>query len=370
MMKTIVIDGLGLIGGSIALAIREQWPNYRIIGVDIDERSLRYAKEKGIIDDGCAQLPDIASAADIILLAAPVAVILAHMDQLANIQLKPGVIITDVGSTKKQIMDKAESFNHRGICFIGGHPMAGSHKSTVTAARANLFQSAYYFLIPGIAGHTQHQQAIETLQALLAGLHVKWLILSATDHDQITAQISHLPHILAAGLVNMSQDTFSQSPLSLKLAAGGFKSITRIASSDPEMWTDILLSNRELLIDRIDRFTERLLQIKEALRVHDQDSIRRYFHHAKITRDHIQALPNDPAANFFDLFVNIPDQIGAVALVTRILQEAEINLVNIHILEIREEIDGILQLSFANQRDLSQAKKELQRRGLSVVRGD
>jgi prephenate dehydrogenase len=370
MMKTIVIDGLGLIGGSIALAIRQQWPEHKIIGVDINHHSLTYAKERGIIDDGFTQLQICAEKADIILLAAPVSIILEHMEQLAQMQLKPEVIITDVGSTKKQIMAKASVFVNRGIHFIGGHPMAGSHKTTITASRADLFQSAYYFLISDTLTDQRAQKAADELQALLSGLNVKWQLVSALQHDQIVAQISHLPHIIASGLVNMSQNEFSGSTLSLKLAAGGFRSITRIASSDPDMWTDILLSNRQTLIDKIDTFSELLKHVKEALHSSDRPAIRNYFRRAKITRDSINAQASSHAPNFYDLFVNIPDRVGAVAEVTQVLAAAKINLINIHILEIREEINGVLQLSFSNQNDLADAKCELIQHGLSVVRGE
>ncbi|MCO7125859.1 prephenate dehydrogenase [Sporolactobacillus shoreicorticis] len=370
MMKTIVIDGLGLIGGSIALAIRQQWPQYKIIGVDINHHSLTYAKEREIIDDGFAQLQNCAGKADIILLAAPVSVILKHMDQLTQMQLKPGVIITDVGSTKKQIMAKASLFIDQGIHFIGGHPMAGSHKTTITASRANLFQSAYYFLISDTLNDRPSKKAVDELQALLFGLNVKWQLVSARQHDQIVAQISHLPHILASGLVNMAQDEFRGSTLSLKLAAGGFRSLTRIASSDPDMWTDILLSNRQTLIDKIDTFNELLQHVKAAILSSDRTAIRNYFRRAKITRDSINAQASSHSPNFYDLFVNIPDRVGSVAEVTRILTEAEINLINIHILEIREEINGVLQLSFSNQNDLADAACALKQHGLSVIRGE
>ncbi|TGA98265.1 prephenate dehydrogenase [Sporolactobacillus shoreae] len=366
-MKTIVIDGLGLIGGSIALVIRKQWPDHQIFGVDVNHNSLVSAQSSGIIDGGFPRLQDIAAAADVIILATPVRIILDHMDQLADMRLKPGVIVTDVGSTKQQIMVKAKRLTGKGINFIGGHPMAGSHKTTISAARANLFQSAYYFLITDTLSD---QNAVKDLQSLLSGLHVKWQLVSAARHDRIVAQISHLPHIIASGLVNMSQDEFSQSPLSLRLAAGGFRSITRIASSDPEMWTDILLSNSDTIVDKIDKFSDRLGQIRQAIVSSDHEAIHDYFHQAKITRDSInaQAAAHDP--NFYDLFINIPDRVGAIAQVTHILAEAKINLVNIHILEIREEVDGVLQLSFSNQQDLTRAKDELRQHGLSVVRGE
>ncbi|WP_028976937.1 prephenate dehydrogenase [Sporolactobacillus terrae] len=369
-MKTILIDGLGLIGGSIALAIRKKWPDERIVAVDVSPDVLEHAKRSGIIDEGSLQLNEVAANADVIVLSAPVGIIIDHIKTLAELSLKPEVIVTDVGSTKQAIMQHAQKLTEKKVIFIGGHPMAGWHKTTIRAARADLFQSAYYFLINDTLIDERHQAAARALQELLSELSVKWLTVSASRHDRIVAQISHLPHILASGLVNMSQNEFRNSPLSLKLAAGGFKSITRIASSDPTMWTDILLSNRETLIDKIDRFSQCLDEVRQALAASDRESIRTFFKEAKVTRDNLNAQTGAHAPNFYDLFLNLPDCIGSLARVTRILENAKINLVNIHILEIREDVAGVLQLSFSNQEDRLQAKCELDRHGLPTIRGD
>lgn len=366
-MKTIVIDGLGLIGGSIALAIRKTWPNHRILAVDVNQSTLEQAKKQQAIDGGSTRLQDIAAEADIIILAAPVSVILNHLNQMSGLNLKPGVIVTDVGSTKKQIIVRAHLLIRKGLIFIGGHPMAGSHKSSFSAARADLFQSAYYFLISDTITDRRCRSAVKQLQVLLSGLDVKWQTVSAEQHDRIVAQISHLPHVLAAGLVNMAQDAFSHSPLSLKLAAGGFRSMTRIASSDPRMWTDILLSNGDIMIDKIDQFEHYLQHIRQAVISSDRDTIQSCFSQAKVTRDRLNARAGVYTPGFYDLLINLPDKSGEIAKITHILADAGINLMNIHILEIREEIDGILQLSFYEHNDLIQARKELRRNGLSVI---
>lgn len=369
-MKTIVIDGLGLIGGSLALAIRKKWPNHRIYAVDVNQEILAFAENRGMIDGGFDRLQDIASMADVILLAAPVGTILAHMEQLAGLALKTDVLVTDVGSTKEEITAKAQKLSDRGVIFIGGHPMAGSHKTTVRAARADLFQSAYYFLITDTVTDERHRHAVDDLQTLLSGTHVKWQLVSAAEHDRIVAQISHLPHLIASGLINQSQTEFGDSPLSLKLAAGGFRSITRIASSDPTMWTDILLSNKTTIVAKIDGFVQEMQRIKQAVVRSDQRAIHDYFLKAKVTRDSIADVSREQVPGFYDLFLNIPDRVGEIARVTRILETERINLINIHILEIREEIDGVLQLSFADRQTLDQAKKALNQNGFQAVRSD
>lgn len=282
-MKTIVIDGLGLIGGSLAMGIRKQWPNAKIYAVDPNQMSLEFAKGQGIIDDGCDALEDIARQADFIILATSVDLILAHLNVLSQLKLKRDTIVTDVGSTKKEIMEQSTPLIHQGISFIGGHPMAGSQRSGIHAARSDLFQEANYFLIPhdeDIIG----EQAVEQITKLLNGLGVCWKRLSAEVHDRIVGQLSHLPHILAAGLVNRTKCEAEQMHFPMQYASSGFKSTTRIAASDPQMWTAILQSNSDILIEDIERFQSYLDEVKTALQKGDMDYICRYFRQAKAIR--------------------------------------------------------------------------------------
>ncbi|MBA1433968.1 prephenate dehydrogenase [Bombilactobacillus bombi] len=363
-MQNILIKGLGLIGSSLALVIKKAHPDYQILGYDIDSASLNYAQQRGIIDKIATNFAAAALQADVIILAAPAQVIISDLKTLANLPLKPHVLISDVGSTKQAVIAAAQPLQKRGITFIGGHPMAGSHKSKVTAGRTDLFENAFYFLIPSIAPAS----SVSKLQDLLQAAHVKWLTVTPKQHDRIVGQISHLPHIVAAALVNQTQQSLSDYPLGLRLAAGGFKSITRIASSDPQMWSDILSTNRSLLIVQLQAYIEELLNIKKALTQQDVSQITDFFNKAKVTRDHLGPEQLGSLPNFFDLFLNIPDQVGALAQITHLLSQAQINLVNIHILEIREDIDGVLQLTFSDASTQAQAAKLLKQSGYQILR--
>jgi len=363
-MTRVLIKGLGLIGSSLALAIKQADPTTVIVGQDIDDASLSYARQQAIIDEISPDFVASAEQADVIILAGPVSVIAADLKLLATCPLQPHVIVTDVGSTKQTVLKAARTLQQRGVTFIGGHPMAGSHKSGVTAGRANLFENAFYFLVPGLASPT----AVTQLQTLLSATRVKWLTVTAKQHDRIVGQLSHLPHVVAAALVNQTKAALDNSPLGLRLAAGGFKSITRIASSDPTMWTAILTANADLITSQLQDYIDELSRIRRAIDVQDQATINQFFTTAKVTRDHLGPDQLGSLPNFFDLFLNVSDQVGALADVTQRLAAADLSLVNIHILEIREEIDGVLQLTFSDAAAQGRAAALLQTAGYQMMR--
>ena len=363
-MMQVLIKGLGLIGSSLALAIRQAHPDVTIVGSDVVPATLDYAQQSQLVDDVTTDFSTAAVTADVIILAGPVAVICDDLATLATLSLKPQVVITDVGSTKQTVLAAARPLQQRGLAFVGGHPMAGSHKSGVMAGRADLFENAYYFLVPGLAP----KAAVQQLQALLVGTHVKWLTVTPKQHDRLVGQLSHLPHVVAAALVNQTQQALADSPLGLRLAAGGFKSITRIASADPTMWQSILLNNGQVVTSQLQAYIDQLAAIKAAIEQQDAPQINAFFAAAKTTRDHLGPEHLGSLPNFFDLFLNIPDQTGAIADVTQRLAAAGLSLVNIHILEIREEVDGVLQVTFGDAATRDQAASVLQQADYQIVR--
>lgn len=346
-MKNILIVGLGLIGGSLALAIKKGQPDVVIYGWDHDPKTCQIALDKAIVDRVPTDFASGALAADVILLAVPVKTAMTYLERLGQLQLKDQVIVTDASSTKLEIATAAEKLP---FTFVGGHPMAGSHKSGVLAADGDLFEEAYYIFT------SEDQKAVDQLQELLRGTRAKYVQLTPTEHDQITGMLSHLPHIIAAALVNQA-DGFNQlHPRARQLAAGGFRDITRIASSDPQMWTDILLSNRETLLSLIHNWQNQMDQVTDWLTTADQSAIHSFFDNAKDTRDRLPVHQNGAIPAFYDLFVDVPDQPGVVAEVMTLLGDAGISIVNLKIQETREDIIGVLQITFKNQRDLEAAK--------------
>lgn len=250
--KVIYIAGLGLIGSSIALGIRRDHPDYTILGYNRGEESRKIALEKGMVDQVTDQFAEFAPLADVIILAVPIKQTIEFIRQLATLDLKKDVIISDAGSTKAEIVTVAEEALKEGnIRFIGSHPMAGSHKSGASAADVNLFENAYYIFTPS---HLTKDGTIAEMKNLLSGLHARFIEIDAKEHDRVTSQISHFPHILASSLMDQAAAYTHQHEMTQHFAAGGFRDMTRIAESEPSMWTSILLTNPDAILERIEDF--------------------------------------------------------------------------------------------------------------------
>ncbi|MGX7418280.1 prephenate dehydrogenase [Carnobacterium gallinarum] len=354
--KHVLIVGLGLIGGSIALGIKKQHPTTEIIGLDVQKESLILGKNLGIIDTIGKTLQIEAPKADLIIFCCPVKQTEVLIQELANLPLKEDVLVTDTGSTKSSIVETANLLTRVGIRFVGGHPMAGSHKSGVIAAKVDLFENAYYLMTP-VEDSTESQANVVELQSWLKGTNAKFMVLSPQEHDEITGMLSHLPHIIAAALVNETTGFTVEHPQAKRLAAGGFRDMTRIASSDPVMWTDILLTNKAVLLDLLASWKQSVTDMMGYLEEQDSSAIYHFFDEAKETRDAMPVHKDGALPAFFDLFVDIPDYPGIISEVTGYLAEDLISVINIKILETREDINGILQLTFQNQGDLDRAKE-------------
>lgn len=348
MNGKVFIIGVGLIGGSLALAISKAHEDVYIVGYDVNETNLQLAKLMGIINEPVRTIQDGVKDADLILLAVPVDETKKIVGQLATMDLKSSVIVTDAGSTKDNVVKAAKPLTDKGITFIGGHPMAGSHKSGAGAAKAHLFENAFYLLTPS---DTNREEEVAKLQEWLKGTKANFLIVSPQTHDWLTGVVSHFPHIIAAGLVNQAQNYSQENELISRLAAGGFRDITRIASSSPEMWRDILLHNRDVLLELMDDWLKAMNQVKELVANKNSDAIYRYFADAKAYRDDMPAYAKGAIAPYYDLYVDVPDTPGVISEVTGLLAEAGISITNIRIVETREDIYGILVISFQTEED-------------------
>ena len=357
MTRNVLVIGLGLIGGSVALALQKA-PNTKIFGYDALPQTRELAKKLKVVDEIVENVSEIASEMDFILFGTPVSATLDWMEQIKDWVLKDSVIVTDTGSTKALIMEKAQELKNLNIRFIGGHPMAGSHKSGVTAAKPYLFENAYYMLTPF---DDEDEANVEKLEQLLKYTLGKLVKVDAKEHDHMTAVVSHFPHIVAASLVHQLQLENAQLPMTRALAAGGFRDITRIASSNPKLWRDITLQNRSELIEQLDQWMAEMHRVRSILAEGNDKVVEQYFSVAKEVRD---ALPISSGAMYvpYDLYVDIPDYPGVISEVTGYLAEDQISITNIRIVETREDVFGILVISFSTAEDRERAAKCLERR--------
>ncbi|MGR3764827.1 prephenate dehydrogenase [Rossellomorea sp. NS-SX7] len=352
MEGKVLIIGMGLIGGSLALCIKEEHPDATIIGHDVNDQELRLAKTLGVIDELSPEMELGAKEADLIIISTPVTQTEIILEKLHNTDLKSNVIITDTGSTKEQIMRASLQLKEKGVRFIGGHPMAGSHKSGVTAAKKILFENAFYMLTPSGAGGDSE---IETLKEWLKGTRAKFLIVPPKEHDELTGMISHFPHVIAASLVHQAKGSSLEHPYLRRLAAGGFRDITRIASSNPVMWKDITLQNKKVLLDIMEKWKMEMEEVMDMISEDDSERIYSYFNEAKVFRDELPVLSKGAIPAFYDLYIDVPDYPGVISEVTAYLAEERISLTNIRILETREDLYGVLVISFQTMEDREQA---------------
>lgn len=350
--RKVFVIGLGLIGGSIALTIKKEHVNTIVYGFDIKDDQLKMAKSLGVIDELVETIEEGVVNADLIVLATPVTKTEELIGQIAQYQLKPSAIITDVGSTKEIIVEKAKALKEKEVTFIGGHPMAGSHKTGVEAARAHLFENAFYILTP--SSETNMNKVIQ-LQNWLKGTKAKFLEMSPKQHDELVGVISHFPHIIAASLVHQVVKIEKEQPILSNLAAGGFRDITRIASASPIMWRDILIHNKDTLLKLLTRWQEEMDYVKDMIEKAENNSIYEYFQSAKTFRDELPIKQKGAIPSFYDLYVDVPDHPGVISDVTGILAREEISITNIRILETREDIMGVLRLSFRSDQDRDRA---------------
>ena len=333
--------GLGLIGGSIAKTIHRIYPDIKLIAYDLNTETLRLAEEESVISQGFSDVTEDFAQCRYIFLCAPVqknAEFLAKLSDFAG----ENCIITDVGSVKKSIHKLLPG---TGIApyFIGGHPMTGSEKSGYEHATPYLLENAYYILTP--TSETD-AETVREFQEFIRSLGAITMVLDYESHDFITAGISHLPHILASNLVNLVQDIDNEDETMKKVAAGGFRDITRIASSSPVMWQQICLTNREQILKLIDLFIHSLKGTRDMISGSSSQELFDFFQRAKDYRDSLTITSSGPLPKVHEIYCDMVDETGGIATLATILSNAGINIKNIGIIHNREFQDGVLHMEF------------------------
>lgn len=352
--------GLGLIGGSIAKSIRRIFPDTEIIGFDVDQNALSMASEDNTLTKTVTAI-EAMSECDYIFLCAPVHYNIAYLPILKRI-MKPSCILTDVGSVKSDIY-RAIGDNQLEDSFIGGHPMVGSERSGYEAANDRLIENAYYFVTPS---DTVAEEKVAEFRTFLEDLGAIPIIYSPEKHDEITAYISHIPHVIASSLVNLVASKEDENGMLKQLAAGGFKDITRIASSNPVVWEHILLSNPEHVATGLRTFIAELESMISAIENDNARDIYSFFDSAKNYRNSIPEHATGVIRMNYDVYVDIPDEANALAKTVSHVGEANINLKNIGITHNREDNEGVLRLSFYDNESAIKAAILLREAGYQV----
>jgi prephenate dehydrogenase len=347
----IAIFGVGLIGGSLALCFKGK-PGVEVIGHSVNPSSAEKYVARGVVDRATTSIAEAAKDADFLFLCVPVGRLEDYVDELAKLPLKPGCIVTDVGSTKASVVKHAAKLSVQGAAFIGGHPMAGSERSGVEAASLHLLENAFYVLTPT---EDTPPEAVSKLEQLLKWTRAHIVKTDAVQHDDIVGAISHLPHMIAVALVNQIAGYNEKNELYRSLAAGGFRDITRIASSDPLIWRDILLNNREVMLKLIGDWQDEMGRFAVLLKQGNGEGVAEQFRRAGQFRSQLPERRKGMITSIYECYVDVPDHPGIIGKIATELGQAKINLSNLQIIESREDVPGVLRLSFLQSEDLDRA---------------
>ncbi|MFZ5985623.1 MAG: prephenate dehydrogenase/arogenate dehydrogenase family protein [Bacillota bacterium] len=361
--KKISIIGLGLIGGSIARALRERLNILDITAVDQNIESLNLALKEGYIVRGFLELNEFVYSSDIVFICTPVKSTLEYIDILRD-KVKPGCIITDTASTKREIVDYIDSLDNP-PCFVGGHPMAGTEKTGFSASFAHLFENAYYILSPA---KSTTGPSISLMTEIIEGIGAIPVGIDAQEHDKIAAIISHVPHVIASALVSLVKNSDSSDGKMQLLAAGGFKDITRIASSSPQMWENIILSNKQEVKEALNNFIEALNSFNEYIDNNDSKNIYAFFESAKKYRDSFSSNRKGLILPLNEIIVDVVDKPGIIGKIATILGKNGINIKNINVSNSREFEQGCLRITLPDSESVANAFDMLSNKGYKVYK--
>jgi prephenate dehydrogenase len=354
--EKIAIIGIGLIGGSLAKAIKKTKPEIIISAFDRPQ-VMQKAKEDESIDIILNNYEEAVNS-DLIFICLPVDESIKVFEKILPL-LKKDQIITDTCSVKKVLEEIWERSGTQGV-YIGGHPMTGKEKSGYDNSDSLLFENAIYILTDG----RNSEEQTTKLSSLLEALGSRVTFLDAATHDKIVAEVSHLPQLVATSLVNTV--THNDNLNILNFAAGGFRDMTRIASSPFVVWEPIIKKNKEKILNALDSLRLELDNIEKSIIDDDYKALADKFESARVRRDVIPKNTKGFISQLYDVFIYVKDQPGEMSKISTALFEAKINIKDIEVLKMREGTGGTFRLAFDNEKDAKRAKKIIESIGFST----
>ncbi|TNU93993.1 prephenate dehydrogenase/arogenate dehydrogenase family protein [Eggerthella lenta] len=363
--RRIAVVGFGLVGASFAAAVRAAYPDTRVLAVDIDERTLAEAVERGWATDGA--LPDdpaferfVGDGCDLVVLATPVGAAERYFEDLARWDYRG--IVTDTASTKARITALAERVLPHPENFVPGHPMAGSEVNGIEGARPDLFKGAHWILCPDADTPAEH---FPRLHELVTSIGARVIALPREDHDEAVAVVSHVPHIMASSLVQLASRHADDQQALMRLAAGGFKDSTRIAAGSPELWCGIAFDNKDALSDGIDEIQGIIGAFADALASDDRASLTALLADAAAARRALPAAWVPSTERLLEVRIPMEDRPGVVAEVTTVTSSVGCNIQSIEIDHVTED-SAVLSLVLTDEGDIGQLSAQLINAGFSV----
>ncbi|AGB41351.1 prephenate dehydrogenase [Halobacteroides halobius DSM 5150] len=361
MIEQVAIIGVGLIGSSLGLALQDVTEVKSVVGIDNNSRHVQEALDIGAIDEE-ATLKEGVQEADLVVLAVPVGIIKDLVIKIAP-YLNSETIITDVGSTKLQLVKQLEEIVEDNT-YIGGHPMAGSEVSGPSGADKYLFENAIYALTKS---NKTDEEALAKLKNLVKQLGAQPLIISPQAHDQIVGITSHLPHVVAVSLMEVVADYSKESDLLTSLIGGGFRDTTRISAGDPTMWKDIFLNNRDQVLEGIDAFSNNLAELRELIASKNEVKLKDKLAQIKEARTKIPMKKKGLLPSNYELILTLKDKPNQIGKVATLLGVAKINIQDIEVLKVRDK-GGTVRLSFNQEEEQEKAYSLLKEAEYKVIK--
>jgi len=358
----VAIIGLGLIGGSLGLALLQGGLVREVVGYDCDPGAAGDALSIGAINRQASDPQKAVKEAEVVILAVPVGSLSLVARNIAP-ALSHGAIVTDTGSVKEPIVRELEAIFQPRVFYVGGHPMAGSERAGISVADRYLLENAVYILTPTPATDAL---ALKRLTGLFQAMGSRVITLDPGEHDLVIAGVSHLPHLLAVSLMQTAGDLAREHPLALMLAAGGFRDTTRIASGDPVMWRDIFLHNSQAILVLLESWRRQVDILEGMITQGDHAGLRKYMQQARDLRAQVPVRQKGLLPALHELVITVPDRPGVIGNLATVLGNAGINIIDIEILRVREGEGGSIRLGFTTASAAAKAGDLLKNAGVRV----
>ncbi len=358
----VTVIGTGLIGGSLALALKGRGIAQHVTGWDLQLEHAERALALGVVDEVAESITSAVQDRNLVIVATPVRSIPDVFRDIAG-ALQSGTIVTDVGSTKAGIMQAAEEFLPSEVNFVGGHPMTGSELEGVDAADPDLFLNRCYILTPG---RNCTPEAFALLHGAIRELGAMALSMEAESHDRAVAVVSHLPHLLALNLMDLAMRKREDTANLFYLAAGGFRDMTRIAASNPAIWMDILAENRQPLLELIDDFSGGLRDLQALLAEGKEMELRDYMDNARHGRQSLSPALEGLPSDSYTIIVPVEDRPGIISEITMAVGELGINIEDLELVHPLESERGLLRMLILGRANAEAAIGGLRDKGMQA----
>ena len=358
----VALIGVGLIGGSLGLALRAHAGVAEVRGFDPAEGALEGALGRGAITDAAPDIATAVTGADVVVVCAPVGDIPGVVSQVLAVT-DAGTVVTDVGSAKGEVLQALTPVERARFC--GGHPVAGGELAGVANARDDLFAGATWFLTP--TAETR-PDLLERVHGMVASVGAVPVAVDPEVHDQLMALVSHLPHVMASALMRQAAATARQGREALRSAGPSFRDLTRVAGSNPALWADILLSNRGAVLEETRRLRGAFADVEAALERGDRAWLEEFFATAGDGRDRLLRPEDAVGGDVVRITVEVPNRPGVLSEIATALGHAHINIEDLHLSPARaDEPSGTLSLDIAGDLAVARATDLIREKGFRVI---